>query len=79
MVIAALLVQWPTIPSLLMAPALFRTYVRLAHREEREMEGRFGEAYRVYKGRVPAFVPCLNTAIPSQDRVSRDSRRRELS
>lgn len=61
-VIVALLIQWPTIPSLLMAPVLFRTYVRLAQREEREMEEQFGEAYRVYEARVPAFVPRLNAS-----------------
>jgi len=57
MIIAALLIQWPTIVSLLMAPVLFLTYVRLARREEREAEGRFGEAYVSYMARVPAFVP----------------------
>jgi protein-S-isoprenylcysteine O-methyltransferase Ste14 len=59
MIIVALLIQWPTIVSLLMAPVLFFTYVRLARREEREAEGRFGEAYVSYKARVPAFVPRL--------------------
>ncbi|MFQ6101677.1 MAG: methyltransferase family protein [Anaerolineae bacterium] len=60
MVIVAFLIQWPTIPTLLMAPALFRTYIRLARREEREMEERFGEAYRLYKTRVPGFIPRLD-------------------
>ena len=57
--IASLLIQWPTILSVLMAPVLFVTYVRLAHREERELEAQFGDAYAEYKATVPAFFPRL--------------------
>jgi protein-S-isoprenylcysteine O-methyltransferase Ste14 len=57
--IASLLIQWPTILSVLMAPVLFVTYVRLARREERELELQFGDAYLAYKARVPAFFPRL--------------------
>lgn len=53
------LVQWPTLLTLVVAPVLFASYVRLAWREEREMEARFGEAYREYRKRVPGFVPAL--------------------
>jgi len=60
MIIVALLIQWPTIISLLMAPVLVWTYARLAWREEREAEEQFGEAYRNYKARVPAFIPRLD-------------------
>ncbi|HKZ75980.1 MAG TPA: hypothetical protein VJ259_04895 [Actinomycetota bacterium] len=42
-----------------MAPVLIVSYVSLAWREEREMEARFGEAYRAYRRRVPGFVPAL--------------------
>lgn len=42
-----------------MAPLLIGSYVRLARREEREMDARFGEAYREYRRRVPGFVPAL--------------------
>jgi len=59
LIIGALLVQWPALLSWLMAPVLFVTYVRLARREERELEAQFGEAYRAYKARVPAFFPRL--------------------
>lgn len=58
LVIAGALVQWPTLPTLFMVPALVVAYVRLASREEREMEARVGEAYREYRSRVPAFVPA---------------------
>lgn len=59
LVILGALVQWPTIPTLLMAPVLVVAYVRLAWREEREMLARFGEAYRDYAKQVPGFVPAL--------------------
>ncbi|OGL18950.1 MAG: hypothetical protein A3K12_10815 [Candidatus Rokubacteria bacterium RIFCSPLOWO2_12_FULL_71_19] len=42
-----------------MAPVLVVAYVRLAWREEREMQARFGEAYREYRRRVPGFIPAL--------------------
>lgn len=51
------LVQWPTLITLAMAPVLVVMYWRLAAREEREMEARFGDLYRAYRERVPAFVP----------------------
>jgi protein-S-isoprenylcysteine O-methyltransferase Ste14 len=72
MLIGSLLIQWPTILSLLMAPVLIGAYVRLARREERELEAQFGEAYRAYKAQVPAFFPRLGVkrqqpGTPSQD------------
>jgi methanethiol S-methyltransferase len=57
--IASLLIQWPTILSVGMAPVLFVTYVRLARREDRELEAQFGEAYAEYRATVPAFFPRL--------------------
>ena len=37
-------------------------YVRLARSEEREAEAEFGETYRAYARRVPAFLPRLSSA-----------------
>ncbi|WP_263976284.1 hypothetical protein [Streptomyces sp. NK08204] len=37
------LVQWPTIPTLIMFPVLVCVYLRLARSEEREVAARFGE------------------------------------
>ncbi len=57
MIIIGLLIQWPTIISLVMAPILFWSYLRLARREEQEMIAQFGEAYQTYRENVPAFIP----------------------
>jgi len=51
------LLQWPTIPTLLMFPVLVTMYVRLAHREEAEIRTEFGEVYDRYAAATPAFVP----------------------
>ena len=59
LVILGALVQWPTIPTVLMAPILVVAYVWLAWREERELEQRFGEAYRAYRRGVPRFLTAL--------------------
>ena len=52
-----MLIQWPTIATLVMFPILSVVYYRLAMREERDVEARFGEAYRTYRAQVPAFIP----------------------
>jgi protein-S-isoprenylcysteine O-methyltransferase Ste14 len=54
-----MLIQWPTIITLVMWPILMYAYYRLAIREEREVESQFGEAYLEYKRKVPAFIPEL--------------------
>ncbi len=59
--ITGFLVQWPTILTVPMAPILAWTYVRLARREEAELEERFGDEYRRYAERVPAFLPRQTT------------------
>lgn len=59
LIIIALLLQWPTLITLLMAPVLFMAYRRVARREERVLIARFGEQYAEYRARVPAFVPRL--------------------
>ena len=60
-----LLIQWVTIPALIMWPILAFSYYRLARREEREMEQRFGEEYATYKRKVPMFIP-----LPLRDKPS---------
>ena len=55
--IVGALVQWPTLVTVVMAPILAVTYVRLARREEAAMRERFGDAYDDYARRTPAFLP----------------------
>jgi protein-S-isoprenylcysteine O-methyltransferase Ste14 len=51
------LLQWPTIPTLLMFPVLVWMYTRLAFQEEREIRAEFGEDYERYAANTPAFFP----------------------
>jgi len=54
-----LLIQWPTIVTLLTWPILLFMYGRLARREEADVEAHFGDAYRAYRDQVPRFIPRL--------------------
>jgi methanethiol S-methyltransferase len=63
LVMFGFLLQWPTILTLLMFPVLVWMYVRLARTEEQEAIATFGDAYRNYAARVPAFVPRLQKLI----------------
>ena len=55
------LLQWPTILTLLMFPALVFMYVHLAHTEEAEARLKFGDAYARYAARVPGCFPRLRS------------------
>jgi protein-S-isoprenylcysteine O-methyltransferase Ste14 len=59
LVIVGFLIQWPTLITVLMAPILLMAYVRLARFEERKAIKEFGDAYREYVRKVPAFFPPL--------------------
>ncbi len=54
-----MLIQWPTIITVLMFPVLVYVYYRLAKREENEMIMMFGDEYRNYMEKTPMFVPKL--------------------
>jgi protein-S-isoprenylcysteine O-methyltransferase Ste14 len=73
LVIIALIIQWPTIPTLLMAPLLIAMYVLQARREDRELQARFGDAFAAYASRVPAFIPRLRwrSVLTEQTRFER--------
>jgi len=60
MIMFGFLLQWPTIPTLVMFPILVVVYVRLAKREERMALEEFGEAYRRYMETTPAWIPKIN-------------------
>lgn len=51
------LFQWPTLITLLLFPILVVTYVRLASREEQQALRDFGDSYRTYMAKTPAWWP----------------------
>ena len=54
------LFQWPTLVTLVMFPILVMMYVKLARREEKEVLAEFGDPYRRYILRTPAFIPRIS-------------------
>lgn len=61
LVMFGFLLQWPTLLTLIMFPILVYFYIRLAKREERDVLKEFGESYRVYMKKVPAFFPRFSS------------------
>ncbi len=59
LVMVGFLLQWPTIPTLVMFPILVFMYVRLARREEREVSAALGGPYERWAAVTPAFIPHL--------------------
>ena len=59
LIIVAFLIMWPTLLTLLLAPFLIGRYILLAREEDRELEQRFGDEFRRYKERTPAFTLSL--------------------
>lgn len=57
LVMIGFLLQWPTIPTLLMFPVLVVVHTRLARAEEREVAARFGATWREYPEATPGFIP----------------------
>lgn len=57
LIMLGFLLQWPTLVTLIMFPILVTMYVRLARREEWEVLSEFGDEYRRYANRTPAFLP----------------------
>ena len=60
LVMFGFLLQWPTLLTLAMFPVLVFMYLKLARAEERETLESFGDSYREYMTRVPAFIPRLD-------------------
>lgn len=59
LVMFGFLLQWPTLLTLIMFPVLVVVYTRLAKREEAQVLQEFGDEYRHYRAKTPAFVPRL--------------------
>lgn len=67
LIVLAFNIQWPTLPTLIMAPVLIVVYVRQARREDRDLNTRFGGEYLRYAARVRAFLPRLRRKGPAMD------------
>ena len=59
LVTLGLLIQWPTVITVIMWPALIVAYYKLARKEEGEIKREFPDAYKKYKESVPMFVPRI--------------------
>jgi len=59
LVMIGFLLQWPTLVTLLMFPILVTVYVKLAHREEREVATQFGATWQAYAAVTPSWFPRL--------------------
>jgi protein-S-isoprenylcysteine O-methyltransferase Ste14 len=57
LIMLGFLFQWPTLITLIMFPILVTMYVRLARSEEKEVTEEFGDEYRRYGAKTPAFFP----------------------
>lgn len=64
LIMVGFLLQWPTIPTLLMFPVLLYVYRRLTIREEAEVERQFGERWSAYAAAVPRFAPRRGRQAP---------------
>ena len=60
LIMLGFLLQWPTLPTLIMFPILAFMYVRLALKEERTVEAEFGDEYRRWAAVTPRFIPRLS-------------------
>lgn len=54
------MIQWPTLPTLILWPFVVAMYYRLARREERNALEEFPGKYRQYMERTPMFFPRLS-------------------
>ena len=66
MITLGLNVMWLTIITLIMWPILAALYWRLAKKEDKDMEEKFGEEFLEYKRRVPGFIPRLRRRKPEK-------------
>ncbi|MGI5854409.1 MAG: methyltransferase family protein [Bacillota bacterium] len=54
-----MLIEWATLPMLIMFPVMVFMYTRLAKREENDMIKEFGEDYKQYMAKTKMFIPFV--------------------
>ncbi len=69
LVMTGFLLQWPTIPTLVMFPILTLLYARLARAEERETAAVFGQQWDAWAAATPAFIPRLRRSASRRTRT----------
>ena len=55
----SMILNWATIPLLVLYPVIVFMYVRLAKREEQDMLKEFGHEYKIYMNRTKRFIPYI--------------------
>ena len=70
-IMVGFLLQWPTIPTLVMFPILLVVYLRLARREEREAASAFGAEWEFYARVTPGWIPRLGLAHLRADQATK--------
>jgi methanethiol S-methyltransferase len=55
------MIQWPTLPTLILWPFVIAMYVSLARREERDALAKFPVEYRRYMETTPMFFPRIRS------------------
>jgi protein-S-isoprenylcysteine O-methyltransferase Ste14 len=71
MIMFGFLIQWPTLPTLIMFPILLYTYVRLARQEEAAVEAEFSDRYRAYSSVTPRYFPHMSSFFLSKEKKRR--------
>lgn len=54
-----MLLEWATLPTLIMWPFIALMYYRLARKEEKDMVREFGEEYVMYMSKTKRFIPFV--------------------
>lgn len=54
-----MILEWATLPLLIMWPFILWMYYRLAKKEEQDMISEFGEEYIMYKQKTKMFIPFI--------------------
>lgn len=64
LIMLGFLIQWPTLPTILMFPILLMVYFRLSVQEENYAKQVFGEPYIRYAKSTPRFIPRFHAKVP---------------